>query len=88
MESFLNRLGTAKVFKNSFFQGDTDVIWPSLAPSSTILHRHVAVSWGRPSPDSLKLNIDASVVQNVAAGGGLVRNHQGEVIFAFLFYLV
>ncbi|XP_027184008.1 uncharacterized protein LOC113782315 [Coffea eugenioides] len=80
---FLKSLGTAKVFKNSSFQGDTDVIWASLAPSSTISHRHVSVSWGRPSPGSLKLNTDASVMQNVAVGDGLVRNHQGEVIFAF-----
>ena len=88
IEIFLNRLGTAEVFKNSSFQGDTDIIWTSLAPSSTILHRHVAVSWGRPSPGSLKLNRDTSDVQNVAAGGGLVRNHKGEIIFAFPFYLV
>ena len=83
IEIFLNRLGTAEVFKNSSFQGDTDIIWTSLAHSSTILHQHVAVSWGRPSPCSLKLNTDASVVQNVAVAGGLVRNHQGEVTFTF-----
>lgn len=43
----------------------------------------MAVSWDKPPPGSLKLNTDASVMQQVAAGGRLVRNHQEEVIFAF-----
>lgn len=83
VEGFLKQLGTAKVFRKASFQGDTDVMWAALAPSYAISHRHVAVSWDKPPPGSLKLNTNASVVQQVAARGGLVRNHQGEVVFAF-----
>lgn len=42
-----------------------------------------AITWMPLSPDVLKLNTDASVRNKKAAGDGLIRNHQGEVIHAF-----
>ena len=84
VEGFLQQLGRARVFRSDSFLGDTDVLWAALAPSGAISHQYVAVSWSIPPPGTLKFNTDASVVRGVAAGGWrLVRNHQGEVIFAF-----
>ena len=41
------------------------------------------VSWKRPPFQYVKLNTDVSVVHGRGAGGGLLRDHEGKVIFAF-----
>ncbi|XP_027150239.1 uncharacterized protein LOC113750471 [Coffea eugenioides] len=43
----------------------------------------VVVSWKRPPRSSIKLNTDASVVLDQAYGGGLLRDSDGCLIFAF-----
>nr|XP_027102671.1 uncharacterized protein LOC113723910 [Coffea arabica] len=41
------------------------------------------VSWKRPPFQYVTLNTDASVVHGREAGGGLLQDHEGKVIFAF-----
>ncbi|GAA0160856.1 hypothetical protein LIER_17313 [Lithospermum erythrorhizon] len=43
------------------------------------------LSWVKPQVDQLKLNIDASYKQGRAGYGGIIRNSQGELVFAFGF---
>nr|XP_027060727.1 uncharacterized protein LOC113687281 [Coffea arabica] len=42
-----------------------------------------AITWARPPRYSVKLNTDASVTKGLAAGGGLVRTSDGDLVFAF-----
>ena len=39
--------------------------------------------WKPPPQDVVKLNIDARVARGIVAGGGLLRDHEGNLIFAF-----
>ncbi|GAV67195.1 RVT_3 domain-containing protein, partial [Cephalotus follicularis] len=39
--------------------------------------------WQVPTLGTLKLNTDASSINNLCAEGGVVRNHFGEIIVAF-----
>lgn len=39
--------------------------------------------WDKPSPGRYKLNIDRSARGEVATGGGIVRNHEGDVVTGF-----
>ncbi|XP_027174266.1 uncharacterized protein LOC113773861 [Coffea eugenioides] len=43
----------------------------------------ISVSWLKPLLGFVKLNSDASVVEEVASGRGLLRDHDGNLIFAF-----
>lgn len=44
------------------------------------------VHWSRPPPGVFALNIDGSSKDNPAAGGGVIRNDQGDFIAAFYAY--
>ena len=41
------------------------------------------VSWEKPPMGRLKLNSDASVINGKAAGGGVLRDHWGRVVWAY-----
>ncbi|XP_027127811.1 uncharacterized protein [Coffea arabica] len=45
--------------------------------------RRLVISWKRPLQGAVKLNTDASVSKGKASGGGLLRDHEGKLIFAF-----
>ncbi|KAK4339966.1 hypothetical protein RND71_041428 [Anisodus tanguticus] len=46
------------------------------------------VKWIKPSSQTVKLNRDGSCTQGMCGGGGIVRNNQGRVIFAYSIPLV
>ncbi|GAV87986.1 hypothetical protein CFOL_v3_31410, partial [Cephalotus follicularis] len=41
------------------------------------------INWQVPALGTLKLNTDGSSIDNACAGGGVVRDHSGEIILAF-----
>ncbi|XP_027178018.1 uncharacterized protein LOC113777177 [Coffea eugenioides] len=84
VDSFLMQLVRAKVFRELHFRGNTDCKWFRyvVAPLK-VSKRSISVSWLKPPLGTLKLNSDASMVEGVASGGGLIRNHEGNLIFTF-----
>lgn len=43
----------------------------------------MAVHWEKPMFGTLKLKTDASVCQGRGFGGGILRDHEGKLVFAF-----
>ena len=53
------------------------VSWPIVSDGDA------AAAWIWPSLGSFKLTTDASLMNGRPSGGGLVRGHEGRLIFAF-----
>ncbi|XP_071905811.1 uncharacterized protein [Coffea arabica] len=83
VESLVVQLGLAKVLRTAYFRGDSDDPWRALATPCRSKVQYVAVAWKRPPLQFVKLNTDASVSRGQGTGGGLLRDHEGKVIFAF-----
>nr|XP_027124110.1 uncharacterized protein LOC113740785 [Coffea arabica] len=81
--SAVEQLGRAKVLSMAHFKGDSGDPWAHLATWRSQVMRHLVISW-LPSPEGVvKLNTDASVTRGRVSGGGLLRDHEGRLIFAF-----
>ncbi|XP_027103135.1 uncharacterized protein [Coffea arabica] len=83
IEELLGRMGKAHDFSLASFSGDRDCPWAAFGNSYGQPKAVVPVSWEKPSPGHLKLNTDASVLIGKAAGGGVLRDHDGRVISAY-----
>ncbi|CDP18110.1 unnamed protein product [Coffea canephora] len=83
IEEFLDQMGKARAFSRASFAGDRDCPWAGLDGPYKRDKGVVPVSWEKPSLGWVKLNTDASVLHGKAAGGGVLRDHCGRVIFAF-----
>nr|XP_027088717.1 uncharacterized protein LOC113710068 [Coffea arabica] len=83
VEKFMVQLGRAKNFQSEHFRGDSEDPWRSLFSPRRKKVGVLPVSWKWPPFQYVKLNTDASVVHGRGAGGGLLRDHEGKVIFAF-----
>ncbi|XP_027071842.1 uncharacterized protein [Coffea arabica] len=81
--SFVEQLGLANKLSKRLFRGDYEDPWAQLG---VCLARHIevtVVSWKRPPQFYVKLNTDGSVTQNRAYRGGLLRDSDGRLLFAF-----
>lgn len=83
VEEMLHWMGRSKVFARDHFRGDLDCGWVGYARQSLSKVRYMSVAWEPPTDGFYKLNSDASVVNGMAYGGGLLRDSQGRFIFAF-----
>ncbi|XP_071918763.1 uncharacterized protein [Coffea arabica] len=83
VESFVGHLGRAKVLTTAHFRGDSDDPWRALATRRRSKIRFLAIAWRRPPLHCVKLNTDASICDGQGAGGGLLRDHESKIIFAF-----
>ncbi|XP_071909704.1 uncharacterized protein [Coffea arabica] len=83
VEVFLEQLGRANRLHRSHFTGDADCELLRIIQAPPRRRTLRAIAWVKPPPGVLKFNSDASVNQGRASGGGLLRDSQGKVIFAF-----
>nr|XP_027103148.1 uncharacterized protein LOC113724443 [Coffea arabica] len=83
IEEFLGQMGRARAFARPSFAGDRDCPWASLCNPSRRDIGAMLVSWEKPPTGWLKLNSDASVINGKAAGGGVLRDHWGRVVWAY-----
>nr|XP_027088507.1 uncharacterized protein LOC113709854 [Coffea arabica] len=83
VDHFLEGLGKANLFRRSHFNGDVDCDLLRLVTTPPRRRIPRAIMWEKPPFGLLKLNSDASVKHGRATGGGLVRDYQGKMIFAF-----
>ena len=83
IEEFLGQMGRARAFARPSFAGDRDCPWASLCNPSRRDIGAMLVSWEKPLTGWLKLNSDASVINGKAAGGGVLRDHWGRVVWAY-----
>ena len=83
VDHFLEGLGKANLFHRSHFNGDVDCDLLRLVTTPPRRRIPRAIMWEKPPFGLLKLNSDASVKHGRATGGGLVRDYQGKMIFAF-----
>nr|XP_027120504.1 uncharacterized protein LOC113737473 [Coffea arabica] len=81
--NFIHDLGRAWKLEKAQFYRDLDSDWASLASSVARKRQAVVVTWTKPPAQRYKLNTDASVVNERASGGGLLRDSDGRLIFAF-----
>lgn len=49
----------------------------------TLIKRGMWCKWDKPSPGWFKLNVDGSARGETTTGGGVIRNHHGELLAAF-----
>nr|XP_027090349.1 uncharacterized protein LOC113711381 [Coffea arabica] len=83
VDNFIQDMGRAGRLRKAQFYGDMEDNWARLA-SPVIRHRRpIVVSWHRPPAHRSKLNTDASVINGRATGGGVLRDSEGRLIFAF-----
>ncbi|XP_027174456.1 uncharacterized protein LOC113774088 [Coffea eugenioides] len=80
---FVDQLGAARILNATHFRGDGNNPWAAWVGRQARRVECRTVSWQRPSPHYYKLNTDASVYQGRASGGGLLRNMDGNLVFAF-----
>nr|XP_027071886.1 uncharacterized protein LOC113696707 [Coffea arabica] len=80
---FVDQLGAARILNATHFRGDGNNPWAAWVGRQARRVECRTVSWQRPSPHYYKLNTDASVYQGRALGGGLLRNMDGNLVFAF-----
>nr|XP_027120463.1 uncharacterized protein LOC113737428 [Coffea arabica] len=83
VDNFIEQLGKANRLHRSQFRGDADCEWLRLVRGDPRRRSPCAIAWNKPPCGKLKLNSDASVIQGKATGGGLLRDYQGKLIFAF-----
>nr|XP_027088615.1 uncharacterized protein LOC113709967 [Coffea arabica] len=83
VDGCIQDMGRAGRLMKEQFYGDLDDPWARLARPANRQRRPIVVSWSRPPPRQSKLNTDASVVNGRAAGGGVLRDSDGRLIFAF-----
>ncbi|XP_071928141.1 uncharacterized protein [Coffea arabica] len=83
IEDFLCQMGKVRVFSKTSFAGDRDCPWTHLGGLYRWDKAVALVSWEKLPPGGFKLNTDASVLHGRAAGGGVLRDHCGRVIFAY-----
>ncbi|XP_071928034.1 uncharacterized protein [Coffea arabica] len=83
IEEFLGQMGRARAFARPSFAGDWDCPWASLCNPTRRDMGTMLVSWEKPPTGWLKLNSDASVINGKAAGGGVLRDHWGRVVWAY-----
>nr|XP_027122655.1 uncharacterized protein LOC113739586 [Coffea arabica] len=83
IDNFVVQLSRAGVLLHEHCIGDLEHPWTPVADSRPKRLKVCAVAWSRPPLYKLKLNTNASVSGARAAGGGLVRDHTGRLVFAF-----
>nr|XP_027075960.1 uncharacterized protein LOC113699812 [Coffea arabica] len=83
VDSFMEQLGRANKLCRSQFSGDADCELLRWVRGSPRRRSPCAIAWERPRFGEFKFNSDASVLQGRATGGGLLRDYQGKLIFAF-----
>ncbi|KAL6548181.1 hypothetical protein OROGR_008602 [Orobanche gracilis] len=86
VESHISTLIAAELITSEFWSGCSPPPSFQRAPSSpTRIHRPVSVVWLRPESPWIKLNTDGSFDRDtqIAGGGGLIRDHHGELLLAF-----
>ncbi|XP_027102972.1 uncharacterized protein [Coffea arabica] len=83
VDGFVKQLGAAKKLLACYFRGD--IRDPRVGLSTRPVKRKTAqaVSWKRPPMHHVKLNMDASVSHKRAYRGGLLRDSDGRLIFAY-----
>ena len=79
----IKQLGAAGLFQEKHFIRDRDHPWSVLATTGRGRHRLWSIAWAPPPFNAVKLNTDASVSPSRAYGGGIIRNHDGQLVFAF-----
>ncbi|XP_071923156.1 uncharacterized protein [Coffea arabica] len=85
VNKFLHALGVACEFPKGRLVGDVDFFLAAffrIKPSIT--REIISVAWKPPPPGCFKLSTDTSLVKGKASAGGLVRDHLGRMVFAFL----
>ena len=80
---FLKQLGSTKTFMNSHFTGDLDCVWANMVVCQPFIWQWCLITWSKPVFLQFKLNMDASVHNGRAFGGGILCDHEGKYIFAF-----
>ena len=83
VDQFVEQLGRARVLSKANFRGDLEDPWSTWMVAAKLKWRVLAVSWKRPPSQYFTLNTDASVSHGRAYGGGLLRDSDGRLIFAF-----
>nr|XP_027093592.1 uncharacterized protein LOC113713995 [Coffea arabica] len=83
VDGFVKQLGAATKFLTCHFRGYMRDPWVGLCTRPMKWKTAQAVSWKRPPLHHVKLNTDASVSHKRAYGGGLLRDSDGHLIFAF-----
>ncbi|XP_027150157.1 uncharacterized protein LOC113750371 [Coffea eugenioides] len=83
VEQFVKQLGRAGILSGANFRGDPEDPWARWAVPGRLKWRALPVSWSRPPLQWLTLNTDASVSHGRAYGGGLLRDSNGRLVFAF-----
>lgn len=79
----MEQLRKAKVFSEYSFKCDCCDSWARFVQRPQRVVRGIPVAWRRPACPFVKLNTNVSVTQGRAYGGGLLRDHEGHLIFAF-----
>ena len=74
VEEFLYDLGRARKFTKEQFLGDMDCHWTRFISIVPRRVRMIPVAWRRHPKLMHKLNTDASVINGVARGGGVLQD--------------
>ncbi|KAH0633363.1 hypothetical protein KY284_036149 [Solanum tuberosum] len=76
----------AHIVNNQFHNINLEVGWTSICLSLNryITHKKITiVKWRKPSPFFVKLNTDDNCKQYSCETGGIIRDHNGDLIYAF-----
>ena len=76
-------MGRANKLEKAQFYGDLDCEWARLTSGVARNRRVIVVTWTKPPALHYKLNTDASVANGRASGGGVLRDSNGRLVFAF-----
>ena len=82
--------GTMQVIRLVFPNISWQSSWDNLIEIVEQCHQHykvIIVSWNKPQEGKYKFNTDGSALQDSGkiGGGGILRDHQGKLIYAFSF---
>ncbi|XP_019264449.1 PREDICTED: uncharacterized protein LOC109242076 [Nicotiana attenuata] len=75
-----------QILNSSFGRARLGEDWQTIyVACEAVIERRILkiIKWNKPSFRAVKLNSDGSCIQGTCGGGGLVRNNQGIVIFAY-----